>query len=255
MLQIITHQEAQLKKLGQKLNKLLDELQGKSIDEILALIEKYYEEIEKEMNHYFFMVYRDVNLKVNYRVQTDNMATYPITKNNQDEIMKTITSKFLDKTYKERLDKHKTDLIKRLKQINSVDYSDVAREQEIKRLLKTAQNKLIRLIVTEGDRVINVAIIDAMKDAPYIKKLVYVAILDNRTSTICQKLDGTIINIEDVKQGVNAPPMHAHCRSALLDYDDPNIKAEVEECIKLKTAEPLKIKLSYEEWYKKYGYI
>jgi len=50
---------------------------------------------------------------------------------------------------------------------------------------------------------------------------VYLATLDNRTSSICQRLDGTRHAFKDRQAGTNFAAMHPLCRST--HYDDiPN---------------------------------
>lgn len=53
-----------------------------------------------------------------------------------------------------------------------------------------------------------------------IDKYVFVATLDNRTSTICQELDGKVFDVKDKAKGVNCPPMHPNCRSTTRAYVD-----------------------------------
>jgi SPP1 gp7 family putative phage head morphogenesis protein len=50
-----------------------------------------------------------------------------------------------------------------------------------------------------------------------------VATLDIDTSTICQALDGKVLNMKDYKVGVTAPPFHPWCRTVTAPYfaDDP----------------------------------
>lgn len=46
------------------------------------------------------------------------------------------------------------------------------------------------------------------------------ATLDNRTSEICQNMDGKVFDLSDMKAGINAPPFHCHCRSCTVPYFD-----------------------------------
>ena len=41
-----------------------------------------------------------------------------------------------------------------------------------------------------------------------VEKYQILATLDNRTSPICQKLDGEVFNVKDAVVGVNMPPFH-----------------------------------------------
>ncbi|MBQ7198856.1 MAG: minor capsid protein, partial [Selenomonadaceae bacterium] len=43
----------------------------------------------------------------------------------------------------------------------------------------------------------------------------FIAVMDNRTTPMCQSLDGEIFPIVELNQGENAPPMHVRCRSTI----------------------------------------
>ena len=51
-------------------------------------------------------------------------------------------------------------------------------------------------------------------------KYEYCAYLDSRTSEMCRSMDGKIFDIKDYSPGVNAPPLHANCRSCILPVLD-----------------------------------
>ena len=51
-----------------------------------------------------------------------------------------------------------------------------------------------------------------------IKKQLFCATLDRRTSKICQSLDGKIYDFDDVHKQI--PPLHPNCRSCLIDIVD-----------------------------------
>ena len=51
-----------------------------------------------------------------------------------------------------------------------------------------------------------------------IKKQLFCATLDRRTSKICQSLDGKIYDFDDVHKQI--PPLHPNCRSCLIDIID-----------------------------------
>ena len=51
-----------------------------------------------------------------------------------------------------------------------------------------------------------------------VEKFEVVATLDNRTSEICQDLDGKVFDVKDYDVGVTAPPYHVRCRSTTAPY-------------------------------------
>lgn len=84
-----------------------------------------------------------------------------------------------------------------------------------------------------------------------IDKYVYVAILDSRTSEICQSLDNKVFNYKDMEIGVNYPPMHPNCRSTTRGY----LGEEAEKLLKRKAKNPITGEyeiignISYKDWY------
>lgn len=92
-----------------------------------------------------------------------------------------------------------------------------------------------------------------------IDKYVFVATLDNRTSTICQELDGKVFEVKDKAKGVNCPPMHPNCRSTTRAYiDDAAERRMTRRARDPVTGETSVIgNKTYKEWYQdnveKYG--
>lgn len=69
-----------------------------------------------------------------------------------------------------------------------------------------------RLIRTEASYVTNQANLEAYRENGD-ERYEYMAIIDDKTSEICEDLDGEIFLVKDAKVGVNFPPMHPNCRS------------------------------------------
>ncbi len=46
------------------------------------------------------------------------------------------------------------------------------------------------------------------------------AVLDFKTSKICQEMDGKIFDTKDFQVGTNAPPFHPRCRTTTVPYDE-----------------------------------
>lgn len=88
---------------------------------------------------------------------------------------------------------------------------------ELRKKLDVGNYKARRLLLTETAR----AQTEAQKihyeetlgkDAEYE----YVAMIDNRTTKTCKKLDGKKFKVVDMVPGINAPPMHPFCRSVTI---------------------------------------
>ena len=128
----------------------------------------------------------------------------------------------------------------------------------IGRRFGVAEYYAIRLIRTEVNHFHNEADMLAYKEMG-VDKYVFVATLDNRTSAICQELDGKVFLVKDKIEGKNAPPMHPNCRSVTRAYVDDVAEQRVKRWARDPvTGETKKIgNKTYKEWYEdnveKYG--
>ena len=107
-----------------------------------------------------------------------------------------------------------------------------------------------RLVRTECNYFHNQA--DAMAyEEMDVEKYVFVAVLDTRTSTICQNLDNKAIDLKEKQVGVNYPPMHVNCRSTTRAY----MGTEIEATLKRRARNPITNEneiidnMSYKDWY------
>lgn len=99
-------------------------------------------------------------------------------------------------------------------------FDDMAKE--LAKKMDTGYNNAARLIMTESARMDNMSLLDTYKRMG-VQKLEFVATLDMRTSEICRAMDGTIIDIENAKIGLNVPPLHPYCRSVIAPVMDEEI--------------------------------
>lgn len=95
-------------------------------------------------------------------------------------------------------------------------------DQAIKNLskkMKTSKTNAGRLVMTESAYFSSVAQKDAFNDLD-VERFEIVATLDNKTSEICQELDGHVFDMKDYESGVTAPPFHVWCRTTTVPYFD-----------------------------------
>lgn len=126
--------------------------------------------------------------------------------------------------------------------------------RQIKERFNVSKYYAERLVRTETNHFNNEA--DAMAyEQMGIKKYVFVATLDTRTSEVCQSHDNKVYNFKDKEVGVNYPPLHPNCRSKTRGY----ISEEVERTLKRRARNPYTGKtevidnISYKDWAKKNG--
>lgn len=86
--------------------------------------------------------------------------------------------------------------------------------KELAKKMDTSYSNAQRLIMTESARMDNQALLDRYREMG-ATKLEFVATLDMKTSEICRAMDGTIIEIDNAKIGLNVPPLHPYCRSVI----------------------------------------
>ena len=92
--------------------------------------------------------------------------------------------------------------------------------------VKNAKYAAARLIRTESSYFASEGQKECFKDLD-VEKYEIVATLDNRTSDICQGMDGQVFDMKDFETGVTAPPFHVNCRSTTAPYfDDEFAKGE-----------------------------
>lgn len=109
-----------------------------------------------------------------------------------------------------------------------------------------------RLVRTETNHFNNEADARAYEEMG-AKEYVFVAVLDSRTSEICQVNDNKKYLYKDRKVGVNYPPLHPNCRSTTRGY----LGEEAEKQLKRRARNPLTGKselidnMSYKEWINK----
>lgn len=89
--------------------------------------------------------------------------------------------------------------------------------EQIDKIMKVGAFSSERLIRTEANYFHNQGHIKAYKDYG-IKKYEYLAVIDGRTSNLCEELNEKVFNVENAQVGENYPPMHPFCRSTTVAY-------------------------------------
>lgn len=84
--------------------------------------------------------------------------------------------------------------------------------REVRERFGVSQSQAMNLVRTETNYFYNQAELQAYQDDGFLE-YEYAAILDGRTSEICEELDGQIFLVKDAEAGKNYPPMHGRCRS------------------------------------------
>ena len=126
--------------------------------------------------------------------------------------------------------------------------------QAIAERFNVGQNDARRLVRTESAFFHNQMELLSYEEAD-IEKYIFVAVLDKRTSRICQEHDNKVYDRDKAVPGVNCPPMHPWCRSTTVAYDEDadysKLKRRARNPETGKT-ELVPADMTYKEWYSKY---
>ena len=125
-------------------------------------------------------------------------------------------------------------------------------EEELSHRFEMNRYEAKRLLVTETTYVTNAAQKQLYEDEE-LGEYRYQAVLDLKTSDVCQTLDGMVFDVKDAKVGKNYPPMHPNCRSTTIAVLDRAWLATVTR----KALDPITGEVvtmppntSYKDWYK-----
>ena len=139
----------------------------------------------------------------------------------QNILNKIINKKIDGKTYSSRIWRNKNKVAKTLKkEVNDflngkTDINTISKN--IKYRFDVNYNISDRLVRTEIAKV-QCQANEVWAKEHNIKKQLFCATLDRRTSNICQSLDGKIYDFDDEDKKI--PPLHPNCRSCLIDIVD-----------------------------------
>ena len=126
--------------------------------------------------------------------------------------------------------------------------------QAIAERFEVGQNKARRLVRTESAFFHNQMELLSYEDAE-ITKYKFVAVLDRRTSHICQEHDNKVYDTDKAVPGVNYPPLHPWCRSTTIAHDEDIDYSKLERRArnpKTGKVEYVPADMTYNEWYDKY---
>lgn len=124
--------------------------------------------------------------------------------------------------------------------------------EAIAKRMNTSYNNANRLVETELARVHSQAFMDCMAELD-VDAVEILATLDNKTSPICRRMDGKIVQRKDAKPGITIPPFHCHCRSTTVPYI-PAVYGSERAARDPKTGKTVFVdgELDYGEWKKRY---
>lgn len=204
----------------------------------LGLINTYYHELRERIDTEYFSVYEEsryknlytvfklfgLQLKVNKKSTFDLNSTWRANGLNHRDILRGDMRELMLSVKKEIRYTHIDDL-----------------EENITTLVERKRKRNNNNLETD----MTFIYINAQKDAfdeLDIPTVTFTAILDDRTSVYCQDANGTVIFVDEIVPGDNAPPLHYNCRSYLVpNFDDSFLEYLLDKGFTLE-------ELNFEEW-------
>lgn len=190
-----------------------------------------------------------------HEIQTGTGVGYAFTKLNENAIVEAITMPWSGNQFSDLIWHNKDNLVKDLRGIITQgiikgQHSKVTARQLADKMDVSYANAL-RLVRTETGYVVGEATAKGYTESKVVDQYLYLATLDGRTSTVCRKIDNKVFKLVDKQVGINYPPLHPNCRSAVAPYfgalDGTRI-ARGEDGKNYKVP----ANMSYQEWYNKY---
>lgn len=117
--------------------------------------------------------------------------------------------------------------------------------------MKVSKANASRLVYTESAAYSSIAKLKSYQDLG-VEKYEIVATLDNRTSDICQDMDGKVFDLKDYEVGVTANPFHVRCRTTTAPYFDDMQGERAARNETTGETEYVPADITYKDWKEKY---
>lgn len=117
--------------------------------------------------------------------------------------------------------------------------------------MKVSKANASRLVYTESAAYSSKARLKSFQDLG-IEKYEIVATLDNRTSEICQEMDGKVFDLKDYEIGVTANPFHVRCRTTTAPYFEDDSGERAARNGETGETEYVPEDMKYKDWKEKY---
>lgn len=223
-----------------------------------SMRESIYHSEKKGSDAFYSDLMKDSYYKATFDLQQQTGLAYSFSDLPETEVKRLQGLKWTGEAYSDRIWSNtgalassvKDELLVSLMTGRSVrDTSQVIAER-----FDVSKNKARRLVRTESAFFHNQMELLSYEDAE-ITKYKFVAVLDKRTSHICQEHDNKVYDTDKAVPGVNYPPLHPWCRSTTIAHDDDIDYSKLER--RARNPETGKVEyvpadMSYKEWYDKY---
>ena len=227
-------------------------------DDLDRMRESIYHSEKKGSDSFYSDLMKDSYYKATFDLQQQTGLAYSFSDLPETEIKRLQGLKWTGEAYSDRIWSNTGALASSVKDelLVSLMTGRSVRDtsQAIAERFDVGQNKARRLIRTESAFFHNQMELLSYEDAE-ITKYKIVAVLDKRTSHICQEHDNKIYDTDKAVPGVNYPPLHPWCRSTTIAHDEDIDYSKLER--RARNPETGKVEyvpadMSYDDWYDKY---
>ena len=227
-------------------------------DDLDRMRESIYHSEKKGSDAFYSDLMKDSYYKATFDLQQQTGLAYSFSNLPETEIKRLKALKWTGEGYSDRIWSNTGALASSVKDellVNLMTGRSVRdTSQAIAERFEVGQNNARRLIRTESAFFHNQMELLSYEDAE-ITKYKFVAVLDRRTSHICQEHDNKVYDTDKAVPGVNYPPLHPWCRSTTIAHDDDIDYSKLERRArnpKTGKVEYVPADMSYKEWYSKY---
>ena len=227
-------------------------------DDLDRMRESIYHSEKKGSDTFYSDLMKDSYYKATFDLQQQTGLAYSFSDLPETEIKRLRGLKWTGEDYSDRIWENTGALASSVKDELLVSLmtgrSVIDTSQAIAERFEVGQNKARRLVRTESAFFHNQMELLSYEDAE-ITKYRFVAVLDKRTSHICQEHDNKVYDTDKAVPGVNYPPLHPWCRSTTIAHDDDIDYSKLERRArnpKTGKVEYVPADMSYGEWYDKY---
>lgn len=234
----------------------LEQLQA----QIYAKAKEIYTQEQKEHTDCYKGVINDTYYKSIYDTQMGTGYDFTFSTLDDNLVKSVLSERWSGKNYSQRIWGNTDLLAESVSEIVGgalMNGQSIAKtSRQIRERFNVSKYYADRLVRTETNHFHNQA--DAMAyEEMDVNKYVFMAVLDTRTSEICQKYDNKVIDLKEKQEGVNFPPLHPNCRSTTRAY----MGEEIEKTLKRRARNPITGEneiidnMSYKEWAKKHNLL
>ena len=238
----------------------LEELQH-NIDGLMQSV--YQQEREISTKHYISASYDGYYQSI-YDVQSRSGYGFSFASLSSERVDRLLSSRVYGLNYSETIWKNTQGLANTLKEelLLSVLTGKTEREvaSELANKFGTGASNARRLIRTESNYFYTQNELAGYEECGF-ENYFFIAVLDLKTSEICQQLDKKEFKLKNAQTGVNCPPMHPWCRSTILS----GVTREELAQMQIRACDPktgknvvIPASMAYPEWLKmqqdKYGH-